>query len=72
MALLTSVSLNTITTSPIIVPTALLPLTHQCDTSTTFLIMTGRTKEGFYFRWLTNLKFSENKLKFPWEKTSMT
>lgn len=47
MALLTSVPLNTITTSPIIVPTALLPLTHQCDTSTIFLIVTDRTKEGF-------------------------
>jgi hypothetical protein len=40
--------------------------------SKTFPLVTRRTTKGVFFRWLTNLKFSENKLKFAWEKTPTT
>jgi len=60
------------TPSPQIVPSALLSLTPQGDTSSTNPLVTGGTMKGFYFHWLTNLKFSENKLKFAWDKMPTT
>jgi len=53
-----------------IFPSALVPLILQGDTYITFSLVTGQTTNGFYFRWPTNLKFSENKLKFKWEKNA--
>jgi len=34
------------------------------------LSVIGQKMEGVYFQWLTNLKFSENNLKFPWKKNA--
>ena len=61
--MLTSISAKH-NTPPKIIPSALPTLTDQGDISSTFPLVTGRTTRGFSFRWLTNLKFSENKLKF--------
>jgi hypothetical protein len=57
---------------PKILPFALPHLTLQGNTSSTFLLVTGRTRKEFYFLWLINLKFSENKLKIPERKTPTT
>jgi hypothetical protein len=52
------------TLSPKIVPSALLPLTLQGNTSKTFPVVTGRKTKGFYFRWLTNIKSKKISLNF--------
>jgi hypothetical protein len=67
-ALLTSISAKFHTPYPKIVPCTLLHLTFQGDTSSTFPLVNGRTANGFYFLWLTNLTISEISINFNGEK----
>jgi hypothetical protein len=55
-------------TSPKIAPSALLPLTLHGDTSNTVFLVTDWTTNGVYFRWLSNLKFSEITINFRGRK----
>jgi len=47
------------------------PLSHKSIPPTPSPTVTDRTTKEFYSFWLINLKFSEVKLKFPWERNSL-
>jgi hypothetical protein len=66
-----SISANHQTPSLKIVPpgTSTIPIL-QGDATKTLPPVIGRTTKGFYFLWLNNLKFSENNLKYPWDKNA--
>ena len=46
------------------------PLTRRVPPPTPIPVVTGSQRRGLTFRWLTNLKFSEVKPKFPWERNA--
>jgi hypothetical protein len=69
MALLTSTPAKHHSTSPRIVPCALLPLTLQDHIPSTFAVVIGLTMKGVYFRWLTNFDSQKINLNFLGTKT---
>ena len=65
-------STNTLPTFARIFPYTLSLLTLQGDISNTFLLVTGQSTRGFYFRLLTNSEFLKISLNFSGKKSLTT